>query len=198
MKSCRALIFTTVLALSSCDSENEVMEEKPDFNDTIISSVPEQEDELVIFKDSNLEVAVRKALKKPAGDITRKHLSLLEKFHTIDQKKEEIIIDLPGLEHAINLITLHLGYNYIADITPTAELTKLTSLHLGGNQITDLNPLSGLTTLKLLDLGGNKITDITPLMKLTNLTKLDLHDNQIPEEQKAMLRQALPNCEIKF
>ncbi len=33
---------------------------------------------------------------------------------------------------------------------------------------------------------------------LGNLTVLTLRDNPIPDDQKAMLRKALPNCKIKF
>ena len=191
-------MFATLLALSSCGGGKEVEEEKPDVNATVINSVAELEGELVIFKDANLEAAVRKALRKPEGNITRKNLSLLEKFETIDLKREEIIIDLPGLEHAINLRTLHLGNNHISDVTPLVGLTKLISLHLGGNQITTVTTLTELTNLKLLDLGLNHITDVTPLARLTNLSKLDLHANQIPEDRRDLLRKALPNCEIKF
>ena len=49
-----------------------------------------------------------------------------------------------------------------------------------------------------LDLTENNITDLTPLAGLTELDQLWLTDNPIPEDQKTMLRKALPNCRIVF
>ena len=43
-----------------------------------------------------------------------------------------------------------------------------------------------------------KISDITPLKGLTNLKELELWDNPISEDQKAMLKKALPDCDIRF
>ena len=48
------------------------------------------------------------------------------------------------------------------------------------------------------DLENNQISDLSPLAGLTNLNILFLKDNPIPEDQKAMLKKALPNCEILF
>ena len=39
---------------------------------------------------------------------------------------------------------------------------------------------------------------VTPLSGLTNLTELGLWENQITDDQKRLLRRALPNCEINF
>jgi hypothetical protein len=49
-----------------------------------------------------------------------------------------------------------------------------------------------------LDLSGNQITDVTPLAELTKLEWLLLFNNQIPDDQKEMLKKALPNCRISF
>ena len=49
-----------------------------------------------------------------------------------------------------------------------------------------------------LDLSGNQITDVTPLAELTKLEWLLLFNNQIPDDQKEMLKKALPNCDISF
>tara|TARA_Y100000588_G_C13486736_1_gene599206 strand:+ start:323 stop:526 length:204 start_codon:yes stop_codon:yes gene_type:complete len=67
--------------------------------------------------------------------------------------------------------------------------------------------LAGLTNLKWLNLGGyyKPIKDVTPLAKLTNLESLSIGVGpggnktlSIPDDQKAMLKEALPNCEIRF
>ena len=49
-----------------------------------------------------------------------------------------------------------------------------------------------------LTLGGNEISDLSPLKGLTNLEVLSLTSNPIPEAQKAMLKKALPKCNIYF
>ena len=74
-----------------------------------------------------------------------------------------------------------------------------TELDLSRNLIKDVTPLAGLTKLELLWLHDcNQITDLTPLAGLTKLIRLNLDGNPIPDDQKAMLRKALPNCKIYF
>ena len=51
--------------------------------------------------------------------------------------------------------------------------------------------------MKKLNLWGNEISDLSPLKELTKLWILALY-RLIPEDQKAMLKKALPNCEIKL
>ena len=75
---------------------------------------------------------------------------------------------------------------------------QITKLRLDGNQITDLTPLAGFTKLESLYLKGNRITDLTPLAGLRALHTLNLRENQISDDQKEMLKKALPNCEIEF
>ena len=73
-----------------------------------------------------------------------------------------------------------------------------TELDLSRNQIKDVTPLAGLTKLELLWLHDNQITDLSPLAGLTKLIRLNLDGNPIPDDQKAMLKKALPNCKIIF
>ena len=49
-----------------------------------------------------------------------------------------------------------------------------------------------------LDLYRSEISDLSPLKELTNLKTLWLSDNSIPDDQKAMLKKALPDCKISF
>ena len=81
---------------------------------------------------------------------------------------------------------------------PLTRLTKLEVLWLQGNQITDVSPLKGLTNLTQLKLRENQINDISPLAGLTNLKELGLWRNQFTATEKADLKKALPNCDIKF
>lgn len=61
-----------------------------------------------------------------------------------------------------------------------------------------LSSLAGLTNLESLFLYGNQISDVSPLAGLPNLEMLFLEKTQISEDQKAMLKKALPNCKIRF
>ena len=89
------------------------------------------------------------------------------------------IVDLTGLEHAVNLRDLSLFGNQISDLRPLAGLTQLRYLGLSYNQIRDVSPLTGLTQLTALSLSYNQIRDVTPLAGLTQLEKLSLEYNQI-------------------
>jgi hypothetical protein len=180
------------------------------------------EDAQVELKCPNMEKAVREALEKPEGEITRGDMLGLDGFSvdTEDLEDSEKVTDLSGLEHAVNLTDLGLGSNsnqitdisplqgltnltylglvdtQISDISPLQGLTNLTYLGLEGNQITDISPLQGLTNLTELFLFGNQITDLSPLQELTNLTNLYLESNQIHQSQQDDLQRALPNCKI--
>ena len=108
------------------------------------------------------------------------------------------ITDLNPLAELTKLEKLSLYGNRINDVRPLAGLTKLAHLRLFRNEISDITPLEGLTNLIVLSLNKNKISDVTPLTELTNLMLLGLDGNPIPDDQKAMLRKALPKCEIIF
>ena len=94
---------------------------------------------------------------------------------------------------------LNLGGVQISDLSPLSGLTNLEYLLLGRNRISDLSPLTGLTNLKYLHLENNQISDLSPLKGLNpNLVFLHLQTNPIPEDQKAMIKKALPYCDIYF
>ena len=79
------------------------------------------------------------------------------------------------------------------------DLAGVTELEeLDEREITDLSGLEGMTQLKKLSLGYNQISDISPLQGMTQLTNLWLWENQISESQIEKLREALPDCNIKF
>ena len=96
------------------------------------------------------------------------------------------IQDITGLQQFINLASLDLSDNNIANITAVRDLTNLIYLDFGycgecsnANDISDLTPLSGLINLQELVLSTNLITDATPLAGLTNLQYLDISWNQL-------------------
>ena len=185
----RGSLLAAALSFSSCGSD-EVVEEKPPVLEGAASEPPAQDGAVsetpapvpvveesapeppVVFHDAKLEVALRKALEKPVGPLTRKALVSLKKLQAVGMG----ITDLKGLEHA----------------------TNLTRLFLAGNQVGDLTPLAGMTGLTALNLRQNQVSDVTPLANLTKLTELNLSANKIADDQKEMLRKALPDCPILF
>lgn len=80
-------------------------------------------------------------------------------------------------------------------------LTNLGSLDLFGTQVTGpgLANLKGLAHLQFLDLNNTQVTDtgLEHLKGLTTLRQIKLYNTQVTAEGRAMLRKALPSCQIK-
>ena len=119
-----------------------------------------------------IEAAIRKAAKKPTGELTK-----------ADYEKVTI---------------LHLDYKQLTDVPKGLEkLTQLERLNLDGNQLTNAKGLEKLTQLTYLNLGDNRLTDVSILAGLTNLKKLYLGDNSaLTKAQIYELKKALPKCLI--
>ncbi len=139
------------------------------FNAAMVSAQP------VYFANANLKQAVEEKLG--VSDPTADDMLALTYLNAGDNG----IVDLAGLEYAVNLTTLLLFRNQISDISPLSELTNLTLLALSFNRISDISPLSELTNLWYLSFYTNQISDISPLSGLTNLTSLRLNSNQISD-----------------
>ena len=129
--------------------------------------------------DPNLRNVLESALGKEAdAGITRAEMAGLE----VLDASESRVLDLTGLEFAINLTGLYLGLNGISDVSPLKDLINLTVLDLHRNRgISDVSPLKGLTKLTWLSLRGNRIVDVSPLKDLTKLTYLHLGYNWISD-----------------
>ena len=130
--------------------------------------------EPVHFADVKLKAAVERTLgiKNPTQKDMRSLTSLSARGG---------IVDLTGIEYAVNLASLDLHGNQIADISGISALANLQVLVLYDNRISDLQPLSRLRKLRRLSLYSNSISDIGPLGELSNLVFLDLHRNTITD-----------------
>lgn len=124
-------------------------------------------------------------------------LAQLPKLRRLDFGRNQVRDLSPLAKLGGSLVELYARFNRISDLSPLASLKKLKWLWLGGNQISDLAPLADLPKLTWLKLEGNQITDLSPLVKLSKLTRLNIEQNPINDMQKAILENALPNCEIK-
>ena len=134
------------------------------------------EAEIVVFKNADLETAVRSALRISRGyPILKTKITELKRL-TVTRKE---IADLTGLEEAPGLERLDLGDNAIQTLTPLRNLTELTTLDLADNDIVDLSSLQNLAALTNLNLADNEIENVTALSGLTNLKTLDLRNNDV-------------------
>ena len=140
-------------------------------------------DKDVHIPDAKLHKAIRKELNSdtktsiPDGKpITKEDMGKLRVF-LVDDKG---LVDLTGLEYAVNLTSFAFYDSDISDLRPIAKLRHLEKLECWNNRrITDISPLANLTELTLLDLEGCRISDIAPLANLIHLTALKLRDNRI-------------------
>ncbi|MBN2129305.1 MAG: leucine-rich repeat domain-containing protein [Sedimentisphaerales bacterium] len=129
----------------------------------------------VYFADPHLKAAVVDELWTP--DPTPTDMAGLTSLH-VDVGG---IVDLTGLEHAVNLWKLHLAHNLICDLSPLSELSNLQMVVLNNNLIRDIGPLSGASQLQHLDVHDNEISDISALSGLTHLQILIARFNQIDD-----------------
>ena len=130
-------------------------------------------EEPLFLADANLKAAVEDALG--ISDPTPTDMLALGSLSAPNRG----IVDLTGLEYALNLTDLRLNNNQISDISALSGLPNLTLLQLSNNQISDISALSGLTNLTWLFLHSNQISDISALSVMTNLTQLFLQRNPL-------------------
>src|SRR5438128_11596336 len=108
-----------------------------------LSSAPaiaaESSSDAPVFKDKNLEKAVRKFVfekrdnDKPIIEAEVANLSTI-------QGTGMDIADLSGLEKCVNLASLELPKNKIKELTPLKGLNKLQFLNIADNQVEEVAP----------------------------------------------------------
>ena len=120
-----------------------------------------------------IEAAIRKAAKKPTGELTKADL----------EKVTELRIE----------------NNRLTNVSGLGILTQLRELKLSNNHLTSVKGLGlgNLAQLRHLSLTGNKLTSVKGLGNLMQLTSLDLRNNpNLTKAQIDELKKALPNCKI--
>ena len=98
----------------------------------------------VVFRDPNLEAAMREAIAKPEGVILVSDLKELTSFCASGRE----IADISGLEHCANLEELWLQDNQVSDISPLVrnrglaeeDKVRLESNPLDGRSVSDFIP----------------------------------------------------------
>ena len=104
--------------------------------------------------------------------------------------------DLTFLYYMPNLEYLLMCGSAISDLSPVASLKKLKFLEIWRNPITDLSPLAECTALEDINMFDISIADLSPLYDL-NLKNLWYSAGRYSSEQRAALREALPDCNIQ-
>ncbi|HNW85697.1 MAG TPA: leucine-rich repeat domain-containing protein [Candidatus Limiplasma sp.] len=144
--------------------------------------VPDNPDEVIAFKDHNLEKAVRNLLSLGDQPLTR---GIAAGVTVLDFTKTEggdaNFTDLTPLGAFLNLTELRLVGNGIKSIAALAPLTGMRQLQLDCQSIADLTPLSGMIHLQTLSLKENKISKLAPLSGLTALRTLELTGNKVKD-----------------
>ena len=119
---------------------------------------------LPALADVALQAAIGAALGKAPGEaMSAQELAGLEALTA----RNAGIRDLSGLEQAVGLKELDLGFNPLADLRPLAGLPALEWLSLDG-AAADLQALASLARLQRLSLRHNGLDDLGPLAGLTS------------------------------
>ena len=123
-----------------------------------------------------IEEAIRKAAKKPTGELTKADYEKLKELSLGDRHLTQVP---KGQENLTQLETLHLDFNQLTDVEALEKLTQLGSLTLYFQN----NPSELLKGLE----------------KLTQLENLILHGNPaLTKAQIDELQKALPECRIRL
>ena len=132
-------------------------------------------EQVITIPDANLKQLLRESLQVPSGDF---HLSDMLRLVDLAGNEKEIV-ELTGLEAALNLKIANLLGNQISDPAPLGQLPNLEALNLGMNQLTDLSSLQDLTSLLQFGCGQNQVTDISIIAGMTQLRSLSIHFNPL-------------------
>ena len=153
-------------------------------------------DEVITFPDSNLELAVRRAIYEQLGKETNgpirktdiekiEHLGISSNSVNLGDPEhiinDGVIMDLTGLEHLTGLKGLMISGTEVRNFSSLSNLTNLEGLILHSNEVTDLAPLSALPNLEFLAVVQCQASDLSPLASIKSLSRLHLRDNQISD-----------------
>lgn len=135
------------------------------------------EDSAIIFKDSNLEWAVKYTLGRQSSSQPVYRSDVLN-ITSLDLKGHGLR-DITGLEAFTNLTSVDLRNNFLtgAKLAPLQKLTNLKTLILGFNDLEQMTSLKSLVSLTSLDISYNVIKDLSPLRGLSRLNTLYLRGN---------------------
>ena len=167
----------------------------------MLPGVAKAEDSMVDIPDNNLKQALLTTGVDTNGDgkIAESEIGALTGELNLSNKG---IVNLSGLEYAINITGLYLDKNSslksIANLSPLSKLKvlslvstgvsdlsvvtnfqSLNYLDISKSSIVNLNSISGLTSLETLLLNQTNVSSIVPVQNMTNLKKLSLSGTKV-------------------
>lgn len=164
------------------------------------------ETETISIPDPVLESAIRHALDRPEGPLSKEDALRLTEldFPKLYERVAPALLppgesletywgeapgvqSLEGLQHFENLEKLVIAYDYrpfhiiheVQDLTPLQGLTKLSELSLSGQRLSLLPGLADLPNLKRLNLAAVSLQDLRPLRSFPALEELDIGSNLV-------------------
>ena len=134
-------------------------------------------EQTIIIPDANLKQLLRDSLQVPSGDIRLSDMLRLVELEGNDKG----IVEVTGLETALNLKIANLLGNQISDPAPLGQLPNLEALNLTMNQLNDISSLAGLTGLLHFGCGQNQLTNLSVVAGMTQLRSLSIHNNPVAD-----------------
>lgn len=129
-----------------------------------IKTSPAPQGKPVEFKDEALYLAVQEEL----GLKREIYQTDIEKLKSLSISWL-FVESLEGLQHAVNLEQLFIGYNSITDLSPIKNLNKLNTLDVSGLTIKDTSVITGLTNIKELYVSHTNLPNLDFLKSMPNL-----------------------------
>jgi internalin A len=114
----------------------------------------------------------------------------MESLGELDASQRDIV-DVEGLQFAVNLEGLFLQHNRIGDLSPLdgAVFPSLEVLRLTANEIHDIDPLAGMPAMWRLYIGRNPVDDLEVVANFHNLDALDVGATKIESSDLVWLRE---------
>src|SRR5688572_464787 len=137
--------------------------------------------QVIEIPDPELQLAIRRSLQKPTGEITTADMASLTNLDAShytrrsNRTNAQVITSLEGLQFATNLTHLDISgwWFWSAQIgTPT---------RFKGIDLTDLRALQALPNLTFLNSGYNQLSNTFFPPALTNISTLKLNNNDLTE-----------------
>jgi hypothetical protein len=110
------------------------------------------------FDDPELELAVRRFVDKPSGDLSWTDTSWMTLLNPSSVEVNDIK-SLGGIECLSNLQTIDVGGMLVSDLSPLRTgLSQLSYVAVWSDNVKDLSPLVDIPTLTYVDVTGNPLT----------------------------------------
>lgn len=136
-----------------------------------------ENDKIISFGDINLEVYIRKLIKKESGDIYLSDVYNIKKLDFLGWP----LIDIRGIQYMTNLVSLNLYYSRMGNISFLSYLENLKKLNLSwGDSLSEIKSIKNLKKLEELIISYSpRISNFSEIRFIISLKVLDLSENRL-------------------